>query len=127
MPDPSSPLPPRERRAWVRYPCNLPTLYQPGSGRLDHQWWFAKVRDLSTHGIGLILERHFDPGTLLTIALYSESAEVSCTVEATVAHISEQAPREWVVGCAFTTPISEDDLRAFWSEQRLSQALSGKR
>lgn len=113
---------PAERRAWVRYPCNLRTLYQPGGNRLDQHWWFAKVRDISTHGIGMILERSFDPGTRLTIALYSSDQDISRTVEAIVVHMQPQDGR-YVVGCTFDAPIEENELQAFWSDQRLSQAV----
>jgi hypothetical protein len=111
-----------ERRAWVRYPCNLETLCQPGEGRLDQPWWFAKVRDLSQHGIGLILNRPFELGDQLTVALYSPTLDVSRTLEARVAHIEPAEPGTWVVGCAFQQAISAEEMRAFWSEQRLSQA-----
>lgn len=125
MSDKPSHASPSDRRAWVRYPCNLQTLYQPGGNRLDHHWWFAKVRDISTHGIGLFLDRHFEAGCQLTIALYSATQDISRTVEATVVHIESQKDGSWSVGCSFEVPVSEEELRAFWSEQRLSQALDG--
>jgi hypothetical protein len=104
-----------ERRAWVRYPCNLDTLFQPGKARVDHRWWFAKVRDISHTGIGLILPRRFEPGTLLSIALNSKLPAFSRTMEATVVHVMPN-PDGWVIGCTFATALSEEELQAYWCE-----------
>jgi hypothetical protein len=111
-----------ERRAWVRYPCNLNTLYQPGSGELDHRWWFAKVCDLSSSGIGMILQRRVEPGTQLSVALHSQANSSSRTLEATVVHVLAH-PEGWITGCAFASPLTETELHAYWSDQRLAKAL----
>src|SRR5436190_17839682 len=112
-----------DRRAWVRYPCSLETLYQPGKGRLDHHWWFARVRDISSSGIGLILPQQFPPGTQLAIALHSSEQELSQTLEVNVVHVEPYEGGGWILGCTFVNQLSEDELRAYWSEQRLSQAV----
>src|SRR5438045_610027 len=114
-----------DRRAWVRYPCNLQTLYQPGQGRLDHRWWFAKVRDISSSGIGLIVSRHFPVGSQLSLALYSAEPEVARTLEVNVVHVAPHPGGGWGLGCAFASPLSDDELRAYWSEQRLNQVVEG--
>jgi hypothetical protein len=111
-----------DRRAWVRYPCNLETLYQPGKGLLEHRWWFAKVCDISQSGIGIILRRQFEPGTQLSIALHSKSADFSRTIEATVVHVMPH-PDGCLVGATFSSMLSEKELRAYWSDQRLAQAV----
>jgi hypothetical protein len=104
-----------ERRAWVRYPCNVASLYQPGTGQLDHRWWFAQVRDISKKGIGLILPRRFEPGTQLAVALYSRIPAFSRTLEATVVHVAPLG-ENWAVGCAFAQGLSDDELHAYWSD-----------
>src|SRR5262249_51249130 len=98
-----------DRRAWVRYPCSLETLYQPGTGRLDQQWWFARVCDISSTGVGLILPQHFSPGTQLAIALHSSEQDLSQTLEAKVVHVEPYEGGSWILGCIFVNPLSEDE------------------
>jgi hypothetical protein len=105
-----------ERRAWVRVPCNLEAMYQPGQGRLDHMWWFAQVRDLSPRGIGLLLERRLEPGTRLSIALNSTSQDVSKTLEADVIHVSPQSGQVWLTGCSFVSTLNDDEFGGLWSD-----------
>lgn len=112
-----------ERRAWVRYPCNLDTLYQPGEGLLEHRWWFAKVRDISTKGIGLILRRRFEPGTLLAIALHTSNENLSRTLGIRVVHVSPHPGGGWTIGCTFNADLTDDELHACWSEQRLARVV----
>ncbi len=111
-----------DRRVWVRYPCNLKTLYQPGSGRLDHRWWFAKVCDISTSGMGMIVRRRFEPGTQLSVALHSQATSFSRTLEATIVHAVEHT-EGWLMGCAFATPLTNGELQAYWGDQRLAEAV----
>ncbi|MCS6852176.1 MAG: PilZ domain-containing protein [Gemmataceae bacterium] len=112
-----------ERRHWVRYPCNLETLYQPGDGRLDQRWWFAKVRDISGHGIGLVLGRRFSPGTHLTLALHSPAQQFSRTLEVVVVHAQPHAEGGWLIGCSFVSVLTPQELQAVWAEQRLAQVV----
>jgi hypothetical protein len=103
---------PSERRAAVRHLCNLDTLFQPGEGRLDLVWWFARVRNISTEGIALLLGRRFEVGATLAIALQGQVQDVSRTIEARVVHASEVENGNWVVGCRFATPLTEAELKA---------------
>lgn len=102
----------QERRAAVRHLCNLDTLYQRGGGRLDLVWWIGLIRNLSAHGVGLLLDRRFEPGTLLTVALHSDSEKYSRTLEACVVHVTRQVEGSWLIGCAFAGQLSEAELQA---------------
>ena len=45
----------RERRVRVRYPTDRESMCQPGEGRLDQAWWLARLTDISTTGVALVL------------------------------------------------------------------------
>ena len=91
-----------ERRAAVRYQCNQRFSYfsTPRSERL-----WARVRNISVTGIGLVTSRALDPGTVLTIEV--KDAQLS----ARVIHSTRDAAGTWLVGCQFDTKLSEAQLR----------------
>lgn len=110
MPDQSIPVPAGfatsrrqgERRAAVRYQTNQTFSYftTPKSERL-----WARVRNISVTGVGLVVSRALDPGTVLTIEL--KEAQLS----ARVVHSTRDAAGTWLVGCQFDTKLSEAQLR----------------
>ena len=102
-----------ERRVRVRHPTERESLCQPGEGRLDHAWWLARVVDISTTGIGVILRQKFAEGTLLTVELQNSAGDVSHTLQTRVIHTTPHPEGGWVSGCAFVNPLSEADLKAF--------------
>src|SRR5262249_58341415 len=75
------PIPPSgsERRAAVRYPCNLDVSCRRVAAAMDIPWptWPAKTRDISKVGIGLRLGRHYEPGTLLAIEVKNTASLLS--------------------------------------------------
>ncbi len=103
--------PPHERRASVRYTVQRDSFCQPGTGRADQFWRFAKMLDLSATGIRLLIGRGFEAGTALVVELSSADASFACTVEARVVHATE-APGGWLLGCTFATPLRDEDLKA---------------
>ena len=102
---------PAERRAWVRYPCDLDSACQPLAGARGLQWP-GKVRNLSAGGIAVRLARRFEAGTVLAIDVQGRDEGVLHTVLARVIHVMLQDDGSWLLGCAFTNPLSEDDLQA---------------
>jgi hypothetical protein len=104
---------PVERRAWIRYPTDRDAFCQPETGRKDHDlWWQAQIRDISTGGIGLVLNRGFKPGTLLSVELPSTNQSLLILRLARVVHATAQADGSWVIGCEFATHLRDDDLQA---------------
>src|SRR5262249_32954563 len=103
-----------ERRAWVRVRTELEALCQPGSGRLDSAWWLAKICDISVGGLGLVLRRRFEPGTILTVDLDSPARKMARTFQAQVRHATTGTDGTWVVGCALANRLSDEELEALW-------------
>jgi hypothetical protein len=99
-----------ERRAWVRYPCELDSACQPLAGSRESQWP-GKIRNLSRGGVAVTLSRRFEVGTLLAIDVQGQAEAVLGTVLARVVRIAPQDDGSWLLGCTLTKPLNEDDLK----------------
>ena len=73
--------------------------------------WKAIIRDLSTTGIGLILNQSFDAGTELAVELFSPDMALAYTMLTQVAHSLPQANGSCLVGCRFVRELSEEELQ----------------
>jgi hypothetical protein len=111
--------------------------------------WLTGVRDLSAFGMGLLLPRKLEAGTLLEVELKSLITGQERLLLGRVMHAWPTPVGDWKLGCAFTGELSDDDLRRFqaarvraaaghlrrWVRQRcnvetvgtLEEALSGQR
>jgi hypothetical protein len=74
--------------------------------------WPARVRDLSSGSIGLVLTRRFEPGTLLVIELEKKTQSLTHTLVGRVVHAQPQTNGGWMIGCTLANKIAEDDLQA---------------
>jgi hypothetical protein len=103
-----------ERRASVRYPCDPESFGSENSCRpiltRKNEAWAAAVRDLSTGGVGLAVNRRFEPGTLLSVELQDAEKTSTRTLLVRVVRITKEAQDCWVLGCAFTSKLTEADL-----------------
>lgn len=101
-----------ERRTEVRYPCSPDRL-----GRVvisdGHAASWARPRDVSTGGIGLVTAHPYEPGTVLAIRLRARSDDPGPGLFATVVHARGEADGTWLVGCSFDRPLPPDTLGVF--------------
>jgi len=74
--------------------------------------WAAKVRNVSSGGLGVSLDRRFEPRALLAIDVQKAGANTSLTLLAKVVHVSREEGGFWLMGCSFPNPLSEDELQA---------------
>ncbi len=108
--------PERERRAGVRYECTLPTActvndsLHPDATELQTQW-DAQVLNLSVRGIGLVLARRFEPGSVLTVDLASSDGTVQRTRQLHVVRVAPANGGRWYVGGVLTEKLSREELR----------------
>jgi PilZ domain len=106
--------PTMERRAWVRFPsdqeisCQQPTT---ANRRTADTAWLGRVRDISVEGISLSINRWFERGTMLIVELSAKAEELHHLVR--VAHAAPERKGHWIVGCAFASPLSEQQFRDF--------------
>jgi hypothetical protein len=72
----------------------------------------ADVRDVSSGGIALVLEKQLDSGALLTVELYNASRLFYCSRLLRVTHVATLAGGLYLVGCQFSSPLAYDQLQA---------------
>jgi len=105
-----------ERRASVRVACDLDTTCQPLSGPRASSW-AARVVDISTGGLALVLDRRFEPGAMLSVRLASSDDESTRTLFLRVVHVSQHVDGAWQLGCAFASELAEEELQAFQAKR----------
>jgi hypothetical protein len=102
-----------ERRVRVRYSSNLMTLCQKDAAQVDDFWWTARVRDISSSGVSLLSNRPFELETLLVIEPVLPPRELTRSLPpARVVRQCEHGEGGWILGCQFTSNLSEEELRA---------------
>src|SRR5262249_19838053 len=69
------------------------------------------VRDLSTHGIGLLSWRRFEKGTVLLLQFLENYSPVSPLMAAKVVQMKAQTTGEWLIGCALVRRLTEAEVR----------------
>jgi len=100
-----------DRRVRVRQAQTSKTYCQKGRGDLDQVWWMGNVRNLSGNGIGLVIQHHFEPGTILTLELENSAKTFSHTLQVQVVRAIQQ-PDGWFLGCTFVKELTEDEVQA---------------
>jgi hypothetical protein len=105
------PNPKAERRASVRYRSSLKGSCQTLSAQRETSWE-ATVRDISPEGIGLLLERRFEPGAVLSIDVTDSRDEQSRLLLARVVHATARPEGGWLIGCELISPLSDEEVHA---------------
>jgi hypothetical protein len=77
--------------------------------------WLDIVRDVSPGGIAVILNRRFEPGTILVVEVFKPK-EASESRPVRVSHATPDKDGRWIIGCAFAWPLSQEELRRFLGE-----------
>jgi hypothetical protein len=107
QPDPYLP-PGSERRASIRYLCKPEVLH----ATVDGDPWMARVRNISTGGISLIISRSFEPGSVIDVHLMNTRRKTSRQLDVKVVYAVEYPDGEWILGGEFVHRLSGDDLKA---------------
>lgn len=103
-----------DRRLAVRYAAtpdgfSTENTCQPIADEPD-EIWFAVVRDISTGGLGLVVGRRFEPGTVLLVHLQDANRTTKRALLVRVAHAVREMEDAWFLGCSFPNPLSEAEL-----------------
>ena len=104
-----------ERRRAIRHPytmatvCAIQNSFHEKGGEADN--WPATVQDLARGGICLCLGRRLEPGTILSVELHPGVAARACMLDARVVYVRAHGLGCWQVGCAFTRPLTDEELR----------------
>ena len=101
---------PRERRASVRYPC---PACPAASVRTENEVCLpARVVDVSSTGIGLLLAEPVAGGTILGLELPGRAQGLPYFLLARVVHLQEQPDGQWLLGCQLTGRLPAEELAA---------------
>src|SRR5262245_61932127 len=102
--------PHEERRAFRRYPADLEAPCRTLAGtRADA--WRARVFNISTAGVGLVLDGRCEPGTVLAIDLSGAAADGPKTLLARVIHATPGPGGTWLVGGSFLRRLDGEALQ----------------
>jgi hypothetical protein len=101
-------LPGADQRAADRYPVSAgtacafahPVVEAPGP---------VQVRDVSMDGVGLLLTRRVEPGSLLAVGLANPAKGFAKTVLVRVAHVTPSGGG-FLVGGSFLTPLTYQEM-----------------
>lgn len=105
-----------ERRAAVRYSCNRETTCRSITASTDISWP-AEVLDISRGGLGLLLDRRFEQGTLLDVDVQTANPHSARTLLVRVVNVRKQGVGQWILGCAFADELSDGELWAFRADR----------
>jgi CheY-like chemotaxis protein len=104
-----------ERRSGVRYRCRLEGACHPIGSFPTQERWPGLLQDISLAGARVLLPRRFEVGTLLAVDLPDRDGEYTRRLLARVGRLASSVEGQWELGGNFTTPLTEDELRAlFW-------------
>jgi hypothetical protein len=110
---PAGPLTSAECRVWERHPCDMQTSCQPLASRGSGDFvWGGTICDISANGIGLLLNRRFEPGARLVIEFPPLASATRRRVLARAVHATPLALGFWFLGCVFPAPLPEDEFHA---------------
>ncbi len=117
----ASPIGP-DYRAYVRFPCDVRTSCRRISNSLPGGRW-VKVQNVSPTGIGLLVQRALEPGEVLSVQLPGTPPR---TVLACVVHCTGQREDAWLLGCTFSTELSDEELQVFGARRQEGTVEDGR-
>lgn len=113
-------------RVSERFVCDVPVnCHPPTSWGGREIKWQARLTNVSSGGLNLILRRRFEPGTGLSIDVPEIEGVASRTILARVLHVRRDRDRGgmWQLGCSFVGELSDEELAAL---QRVAAAQEGE-
>lgn len=103
-------IPPEGRRAWVRFQDAPRTQQQTSQTYRGFGITTGRLRDIDNESLRITLKRHFKVGSLVAIDLGNSARNPERPVQARVVDVAAQKG-EWVVGCQFTSKLSDEELQ----------------
>jgi hypothetical protein len=98
-----------DQRSRKRYRCVRSTMVRL-LARPSFQSYQASVHDVSLREMGLIVERSFDPGTILAVLLQTKNAGISGILSAQVRQAIAQSDGYWLLDCTLSRSLTDDEV-----------------
>ena len=102
----------RDRRDGRRSACRLEGQCRPVANQQVAAPWPATILDISCGGFQLLLSRRFEPGTLLVVDVHDPAGQATRMLVARVARVTSLTRGRWIHGCAFSVPLTTEDLES---------------
>ena len=106
-----------DKRGWVRFTCDMQAMYRPVR-MTERKKAPAKVFDISVSGVGLLVQRSLEVGTLLSLELLADEGRSPLKMLACVVRVTPHGDEEWALGCNFIREIGDQELKAFLPGKR---------
>jgi hypothetical protein len=100
-----------EQRKQVRYARGLDVFFRQ-EGDAEAMMHYARVRDMSSAGVGLVSEWPLQRAAVLQLIIMDRHGDPAVCVSAEVRHVRPKGPNRWVVGCQFMQRLSETEWTA---------------
>lgn len=100
-----------DQRMAVRYDVN-PNVTCPYVLPIVQDLGQARIKDVSTEGVGFWMSQKLEPGTLVAVGLSNPTLNFLRTVVIQVVHATRHQGGGWVIGGTFLTPLSYEELRS---------------
>jgi serine/threonine protein kinase len=105
---------PHERRASERYEVEVTgNCRAAGTGKR----WASAVMDISTTGMCLQVNRRFEPGSILEVAMSLNPDDSEVNQLAHVRWVKAADSKAWLLGCEFVNQMSSADLETLFNSQ----------
>ena len=102
-----------ELRVTERFPCEVEAACQPPADwKRGGKKWSARVRDVSSGGLCLVLGRRFERGAGLAIELPTSDPDSPSILLARVVNVRAEGGGAWALGCSFISPLSDEEIAA---------------
>jgi hypothetical protein len=99
-----------DRRQVARYSCHQRARVR-FIARPSFRPYRAVLRDISTNGIGLVLDHRLEPGTVMAIQLRSKFTGLSGILSAKCTHCTPLPNGTWLLGCTLSRSLTVDEVR----------------
>lgn len=106
-----------DQRGWVRFACDMQATYRQVKAS-ERALSSAKVIDISAAGVGLLVNRQIEIGSLLNMELRGPKGQSFLKMLGCVVRVSQRGPEEWALGCNFIREISDRELNDLVNDRR---------
>ncbi|WP_020469249.1 PilZ domain-containing protein [Zavarzinella formosa] len=100
-----------DQRAWIRHPVRAMAEYRVLPGE-DDILLTAEVVNLSPAGVGLLLDRHLDPGSVLSVSLHRAKDKPDLSMLASIVYLTDCSDGRWAAGCNFIRELTHEELKS---------------
>jgi PilZ domain len=119
--------PPHEQRTSMRHTTKFKSACPLVRATEEGPWW-ATVRNVSRHGIGLIADRPFRVGAFIALALPTAEGKVGRERLLKITHLTAQSGNHWwVLGGSFLTRLWSGTLVFFRTRCEWARELNAER